>query len=119
MEKANNSSLAFEVYITDGTVNAARTRNFHGVSARNIPPSAIFCLAIFNDVVPTGRSEELDRVFKAGHYVKFPNLRCMDRDGLELKWSDKMTQDQFDKGWKEKMCSIISADSPEAIEIEK
>lgn len=103
----------YEIYVADGTVNPRPTRNFHQVDA-GIPPGALICLNVFGDV-----SERSESLFKQGAILRFPNVIGKEYNGLELKWSDKVTSDQLHQGWKDRACSAVSPDDPRAIEIEE
>ncbi|BEI86718.1 hypothetical protein CcaverHIS002_0700640 [Cutaneotrichosporon cavernicola] len=106
----------YELYITDGTVNPQPTHNFHNVDI-GTPPGALMCLTVFSNV-----DEASERLFKYGAILHFKNVnanRYRGQGDLELKWSDKVTGEQLDKGWKDKRCFPVEADKPEAIEIEE
>ncbi|BEJ17058.1 hypothetical protein CspHIS471_0604590 [Cutaneotrichosporon sp. HIS471] len=106
----------YELYITDGTVNPQPTHNFHNVDI-GTPPGALMCLTVFSNV-----DEASERLFKYGAILHFKNMnanRYRGQGDLELKWSDKVTGEQLDKGWKNKRCYPVEADKPEAIEIEE
>jgi hypothetical protein len=101
---------ALELYVTDGTVNARPTRNFHNVHAR-IPESAVFCLAVFNP---------LPFAVEAGDFLFFRNVRCKtDQTGaLELKWSELVTDDLKKAGWRDKITRKMDPEDPKVKAIE-
>lgn len=103
----------YEVYVSDGTVNPQPTRNFHQVDA-HLHPNAIMTLNVWGDI-----RDHTKQLLKAGAILHFPNVRAKEFNGLELKWSDKMTQEQVDRGWQDRTITEISVDDPRAIEIER
>jgi hypothetical protein len=111
---ASFGSRKYEIYVTDGTVNPMPTRNFHGMDAR-IPPSALFCLAVFNTVQPSSEA-----LFKEGNFVCFPNVNVKEYQGaLELSWSELVSDKQAADGWKDKVCYLVDPTDPRATEIEQ
>lgn len=81
-----------------------------------LPPSAVFCVAIFDNGTFEGKNKN---PFKEGGYMHFPNMRCTERDGLELKWSDNVTTEQERQGWKVKVTKALSLEDPRVIEIQQ
>jgi hypothetical protein len=106
----------YELYVTDGTAHQRETHNFHNVNI-GIPPSAIFCLAIFDQQPP-----DVDKVLNDGNYAKFPNVRVLQnrKNGLlELRWSDGVTSEQRQMGWNAKRCEGIMPSDHRATEINR
>lgn len=107
----NDFNKRYELYVTDGTVNPAPTRNFHNIDAQ-IPPSAVICLTVFDT------TQHQASLFEVGKFYTFKNLRSKDRNGLELNWSDKVTEKQAEDGWRPKAVIVVPRESEEAQEIE-
>lgn len=103
----------YEIYVTDGTVNPSPVRNFHSIDA-HIHPNAVMALNVWGDI-----REQTLQLIKEGAILHFPNVRAKEYGGLELKWSDKMTQEQVAMGWQDRSVVKISPDDPRAIEIEE
>lgn len=106
----------YELYVTDGTVNPSPTHNFHGVDI-GIPPSAIFTLAIFDQ-----KSEPTHSMLTVGNFIYMRNInvkRNRGQGGLELKWSEYLTTEQKEMGWRAKMCTQVSPQDHRATEINR
>ena len=92
---------AFELYVSDGTINPLPTRNFHQVDV-GIPSSALFCLAIQD---PDEKSDEL---FQKGNVIKMRNIRAKMYNGaLELAWGNLQTRGTAQQTWSNKKCTLI------------
>ncbi|WWC87401.1 uncharacterized protein L201_002290 [Kwoniella dendrophila CBS 6074] len=115
---ANDFSGRLELYVTDGTLCATNdipVRNYHNVQIKDIPPDSIFMVTIF-DSPP---KEELP-YFEVGKCMKLNNLRSKSYQGeLEFAWSEKLTTEQAQNGWKRRACAPISADDERAKVIER
>ena len=96
----------YELYVSDGTVHPATTRNYHDITIDpGFPPSALFCLAIQDP------DEESEEVFRKGNVIRVPNVRAKVYNGdLELAWSNLVLADQMDQGWTSKRCTVINPD---------
>jgi len=99
----------YELYLTDGTVNAQKTRNFHGLSVAGIPPGGVICLTLFER--PLTQEDPTGKVY----FIE--NLRCKDYDGLELNWSNKVTATQAANGWRNREVHLLQPDDPKVKEI--
>jgi len=102
--------------VTDGTAHRNPTHNFHNVQI-GIPPSAVFCMAIFDQQPP-----DMDKVLNDGNYAKFPNVRVLSNsnNGLtQLRWSEIVTAEQRKMGWQSKRCEAISPNDHRATEINR
>ncbi|KAL1408362.1 hypothetical protein Q8F55_005172 [Vanrija albida] len=107
----NNFHKRWELYVTDGTVSPMETRNFHNVDAK-IPPRAVICLTVFDT------TDERASLFEPGKYFHFKNLRSKDRAGLELNWSDKLTEKQVVDGWRPQNVIVLPKENEAAQAIE-
>lgn len=108
------NSPPYELYVTDGTVNAQPTRNFHNVEATGIPPSAIFCLTLWEPPVPPHE-------VSAGDMYFLRNLRCKEYrgGGLELNWSNHVTVAQQEQGWRDRDARKVDTDDPRGKETDE
>ena len=99
----NGRNVFMEVYITDGTTSSERLRNFHNFQDK-VPYNAIFCLSIHEK--PPDNELEL---FKKGNILKMGNVRAkLYKEDLELTWSEKLTQEQVEMGWRtRRRCELI------------
>lgn len=113
---ANDRSPFYELYVTDGTVNPSPTNNFHNVDI-GIPPSAVFCLVFFDQ-----QPDVVVFLFHPGKFIHLTNINVKRHRGagpLELKWSEKVTEDQKAMGWKNRLCSEVLSTDHRATEINR
>jgi hypothetical protein len=110
---------AVELYITDGTLSADTLRNYHDIQVElpksevKLPPNGLFKLSIFNEP-----PEEVIKLLVKGNVLKIANMRCTRYDGgLELIWSEMVTSEQKEKGWKNKKLELVSRDHYEVQQI--
>lgn len=100
--------------MTDGTVNPRPTSNFFNISI-GTPPSSIFCVAVFDE-----QPEEFAHNMREGNFIVIRNVRVAAHKRtaeLELRWSDKLTEDQLQKGWKQKTITPVPKNDHRATQI--
>ena len=115
--QSNVREPRYELYITDGTVSPHGTHIWHQNLDFEIPQSAVWTLAIFGDQPPDIASQLI-----AGNYLSMRNVNVKRHRGqglLELKWSEKVTPEQREMGWKNRSLSAIAHDDYRATEINR
>lgn len=111
---APGRTVQFELYVVDGTLSNLPLRNFHNVEYPRVGRQGVYCIGIQRC------PPDEEHIYRVGNYVLLRNVRSkMYRDELELIWSELVTQQQDDAGWKSRKAVLIPPQDERALEIER
>lgn len=95
----NTRGAPLDLYVSDGTVNPRPTRNFREMQ-NGTPPSSIWTISIFDTLDPETAQHFTDDAFVVLRNVL---VKAHSQTGeLEMKWSNRLPEEQVERGWKAK-----------------
>ena len=107
--------MHFELYVTDGSVSPKPLRNYHNVSHKDIPTSAIYCISIKGEPP----ADEL-ACYETGNVITLGNIRAKTfKNELEFIWANLVTAGQADQGWRGRRPKLLPKEDPRSLAIEE
>lgn len=89
-------------------------RNYHNVEHPHVPISGVFKIDIMAQPSPIDQAK-----LTIGNVVMLQNVQAKEyRNAMELKWVEKVTDEQAAKGWKNREPILIRPGDERALAIE-
>lgn len=103
-----------ELYVVDGTVSRLPLRNYHNVEHPHVPINGVFKIDIMDPPLEADLA-----TFAIGNMVILQNIHAKEYMGaLEMKWADKVTDEQASAGWENRRPILISPADERALAVE-